>query len=123
MKNMSTRKWPQAVLATTFLAASLAGILHSQNTSPAAQPSPIVIEHGKFRLHKFEQAIGEETYEIAGDGNSLAVKMDFKFTDRGTPVPLSATFRSAQDLTPQAFEVKGKTARPVEIDEAVRSSA
>ncbi len=85
---------------------------------PASADAPLV-EHGKFILHKFEQPIGQETYEIRRDGDSLAVKMDFKFTDRGTPVPLSATFRGAQDLTPQAFEIKGNTARPVSIDEAV----
>ena len=78
-----------------------------------------VVEQGKYTLHKFEQAIGEETYEIRRDGDSLSVKMDFKFTDRGRAVPLSATFRSAQDLTPQAFEIKGNTARTVSIDEMV----
>ena len=86
--------------------------------SPSTDASPVV-EQGKFTLHKFEQAIGEETYEIRRDGDSLAVKMDFKFTDRGRPVPLSATFRGQQDLTPQAFEIKGDTARTVSIDEAV----
>ena len=70
-------------------------------------------------MHKFEQAIGQETYEIRRDGDSLTVKMDFKFTDRGSPVPLAAAFRGATDLTPQAFEIKGRTARPVTIDEAV----
>ena len=76
-------------------------------------------ERGKFILHKFEQAIGEETYEISRDGDAVAVKVDFKFTDRGSPVPLSVTFRGAQDLTPQSFEIKGRTARPITIDEAV----
>ncbi len=84
----------------------------------AGQEAPIV-EQGKFRLHKFEQAIGEETYQMTRDGNSLAVKMDFKFTDRGTPVPLTASFRGAADLTPQAFEIKGKPSRLSEIDQAV----
>src|SRR6202042_3022272 len=46
-------------------------------------------------------------------------KMDFKFTDRGTPVPLSATFRSSEDLTPEAFEIKGQNSRSTAIDEAV----
>src|SRR5215831_4726492 len=78
-----------------------------------------IVEQGKFTLHKFEQAIGEETYEIHRDGDSLAVKMEFKFTDRGRAVPLSATFRGAPDLTPQAFEIKGNTARTASIDEAV----
>ena len=40
-------------------------------------------ESGKFRLHKFEQPIGEENYTITPDGNTLTLKTDFKFTDRG----------------------------------------
>ena len=78
-----------------------------------------IIEQGKFTLHKFEQPIGEETYQIRREGDFLAVKVDFKFTDRGSAVPLSATFRSAADLTPIAFEIKGRTARPVSIDESI----
>ena len=84
--------------------------------NPAAQPTAIV-EQGKFILHKFENPIGEETYQIVRDGKSLAVKMDFKFTDRGTAVPLSATFRSSEDLTPEAFEIKGQNSRSTAIDE------
>jgi imidazolonepropionase-like amidohydrolase len=76
-------------------------------------------ESGKFILHKFEQPIGEETYQITNDGNSLSAKIDFKFTDRGSPVPMTATFKSASDLTPQAFEVKGQNSRSTEIDDAV----
>jgi len=78
-----------------------------------------VLEQGKFTLHKFEQPIGEETYEIRRDGDSIAARIDFKFTDRGSAVPLSTTFRAARDLTPLSFEIKGRTARPVTIDEAV----
>src|SRR5262249_10137471 len=69
------------------------------------------IERGKFVLHKFEQAIGEETYQITRDGETWAAKMDFKFVDRGTEVPLTATLQTAQDLTPTSFEIKGKTSR------------
>jgi imidazolonepropionase-like amidohydrolase len=83
------------------------------------EQNPATLEQGKFRLHKFEQPIGEETYQITRDADSLAVKIDFKFTDRGTDVPLAVTFRSAHDLTPQTFEIKGKTARSVEIDQTV----
>jgi imidazolonepropionase-like amidohydrolase len=85
---------------------------------PSSGDSP-VIEQGKFTLHKFEQAIGEETYEIRNQGDSIAVKMDFKFTDRATPVPLAASFRSTRDLTPQEFEIKGKTSRFASIDESL----
>ena len=86
---------------------------------PASDQSSTIVEQGKFTLHKFEQAIGEETYEVKRDGDSLAVKVDFKFTDRGSPVPLAVTFRGAQDLTPRAFEIKGNTARAVSIDQAL----
>jgi len=85
----------------------------------AQQSSSAVIEQGKFTLHKFEQPIGEETYEIRRDSDLLAAKIDFKFTDRGSEVPLSTTFRAGQDLTPRSFEIKGRTARTVSIDQAI----
>ena len=95
--------------------------LHSPATrgQNAATSNAVVVERGSFRLHKFEQAIGTETYSIAKDGNGLAVKVDFKFTDRGTDVPLTASFKSKNDLTPIAFEIKGKNSRPSAIDRAV----
>ena len=86
---------------------------------PATQDAAPVVEQGKYTLHKFEQPIGEETYAITRRGDSLAVKIDFKFTDRGQAVPLAASFRGASDLTPQGFEIKGKVARQVSIDQAV----
>jgi imidazolonepropionase-like amidohydrolase len=89
-------------------------------TSPQQTKSPAAAaESGKFILHKFEQPIGEETYQITSDGNSLTAKIDFKFTDRGATVPMTATFKAASDLTPQAFEIKGKNSRISEIDDAV----
>src|SRR5580704_10371237 len=91
----------------------------SQQNEQTPQPSLAIVEQGKFTLHKFEQPIGEETYRITRDGTALSVKMNFKFTDRGTAVPLSATFRGTQDFTPQAFEIKGNTSRQSLIDAAV----
>ena len=102
-----------AAAASCLLLASLSVAMSQQS------PDTSVVEQGKFTLHKFEQAIGEETYEIRRDGQSLSTKVDFKFTDRGSPVPLSVAFRSGPDLTPQSFEIKGRTARPMTIDEAV----
>jgi imidazolonepropionase-like amidohydrolase len=99
----------------SFLAAFLTVSLFATAQQPASAP----VEQGKFTLHKFEQPIGEETYEIRHDGDSLSTKVDFKFTDRGSPVPLSVSFRSAADLTPQSFTIKGRVARPSEIDQAV----
>jgi imidazolonepropionase-like amidohydrolase len=89
-----------------------------QAGAPGEQQAP-VIEQGKFRLHKFEQPIGEEIYRFTEDGDSLVVKMEFKFTDRGAEVPLSATFRAAADLTPKSYLIKGKTSRQSTIDEDI----
>jgi imidazolonepropionase-like amidohydrolase len=91
----------------------------SHTVLAAKQDSQSIVEEGKFRLHKFEQPIGEESYAITRDGDSLAVKMDFKFTDRSTEVPLTATFRGASDLTPLSFAIKGKNSRLSTIDEAI----
>jgi imidazolonepropionase-like amidohydrolase len=84
-----------------------------------AQTTPVV-ESGKFRLHKFEQEIGEETYQITREGNSLLVKSNFKFTDRGSPVPLTATLKTSQNLTPESFEIKGSTSRGSTIDTSIQ---
>src|SRR5689334_20181832 len=78
------------------------------------------VETGKFRLHKFEQEIGEETYEITRDGDSLLVKSNFKFTDRGSPVPLTTTLKTRPEFTPESFEIKGSTARTSTIDTSIQ---
>ena len=76
-------------------------------------------EAGKFRLHKFEQAIGEENYTITPDGSALTLKTDFKFTDRGTPVPLTATLRTSDSYVPQSFVINGNTSRMSKTDTEV----
>src|SRR5579863_7832875 len=93
----------------------------AQAVSPtSAQAS--AAETGKFRLHKFEQAIGEETYTITRDGGTLTLKSDFAFTDRWTKVPLTATLKAADDYTPQSFTIQGKTSRMSGIDSSVEIS-
>jgi len=104
-----------AALFITFLALALAKPLPLTVFAQSSAP----VEQGKFILHKFEQPIGEETYQITRDGDVLSAKIEFKFTDRSSPVPLTAAFRSASDLTPLAFEIKGKNSRLTDIDEAV----
>ena len=79
-----------------------------------------VVESGKFRLHKFEQPIGEETYEVTREGNSLVTKSNFKFTDRGSPVPLTTTLKTNADYTPESFEIKGSTSRGSTIDDTIQ---
>src|SRR5580704_14850852 len=109
------------VVAIALSAPTFAQTDAAQNS--VAQASATPVEQGKFILHKFEQPIGEETYEVTKDGESLGVKMDFKFTDRGTAVPLTASFRGAADLTPESFEIKGRNSRSTTIDDAVEIQA
>jgi len=103
-------RWVFALCAIT------ATSLYAQQT-PAAPEK--VLEQGTFRLHKFEQAIGEETYTVGQDGDSLVVNSNFKFKDRFTEVPLTTKLEFATDLTPRSFEIKGKNSRLTVIDDAV----
>ncbi|MDT7540653.1 MAG: hypothetical protein QOE33_557 [Acidobacteriota bacterium] len=100
-------------LSLLFLLSLAAPRVRTQTTSNA------VIESGKFRLHKFEQPIGEESYEIRREGDSLVVASNFLFTDRTRKVPLAATLRTRQDLTPESYEIKGSVSRFSTIDTAV----
>src|SRR5437868_1599536 len=81
--------------------------------------SQTATETGKFRLHKFQQAIGEETYTITQTGETLTMKSDFKFTDRGSPVPLTTNLTTDVDLNPKSFTIKGSTARGSSIDDEI----
>jgi imidazolonepropionase-like amidohydrolase len=85
----------------------------------AATTHAQVLETGKFRLHKFEQSIGEETYTIKKDGAGIMVNSNFEFTDRGTNVPLTTEFHGAADLTPLSFEIKGNVSRFSTIDSSI----
>jgi imidazolonepropionase-like amidohydrolase len=77
-------------------------------------------EHGTFNLHKFEQLIGKETYTLTrSEDGGVTLKSDFKFTDRGSPVPLTATLVMGADLTPGDFEIKGNISRFSSIDNSV----
>ena len=84
-----------------------------------AQTEPPAPEQGVFNLHKFEQLIGRETYTLTSTPNEVILKSDFKFTDRGTPVPLTASLTMEKDLTPQDFEIKGKISRFSSIQDSV----
>ena len=95
-----------------FILAFSPAILLAQTNAPSN-------EAGKFRLHKFEQPIGEETYTITPDGSTLALKSEFEFTDRGSKVPLTATLRTSNSYVPQSFVIKGKTSRMSDIDTEV----
>jgi imidazolonepropionase-like amidohydrolase len=90
---------------------------HAQTNQTSAPGT--VVESGKFRLHKFEQPIGEESYEITREGDDLLTHSSFAFTDRGRKVPLEAKLRTRQNLTPESFEIKGSVSRFATIDSSV----
>ncbi len=113
------RTYRNKALSAALFAFLLALAIAKPFQLTALAQSSAAVEQGKFILHKMEQPIGEETYRITRDNDSLNVKVDFKFTDRSSPVPLTASFRSTTDLTPVTFEIKGKNSRSTDIDEAV----
>jgi imidazolonepropionase-like amidohydrolase len=84
-----------------------------------AQTEPSAVEQGAFNLHKFEQLIGHETYALTRSSKDVVLKSDFKFTDRGSPVPLTTTLTMENDLTPHDFEIKGKISRFSSIEDTV----
>ncbi|HET7230158.1 MAG TPA: amidohydrolase family protein [Longimicrobium sp.] len=109
---MSFPRLVMAGLAVTSLPlAASASQLHGQ-----AADTGRVVERGRFRLHKFAQEIGAETYTIHDLDSVLVVRDSFQFTDRGTAVPLATTLRLRPDLTPVHFTAKGSTARGSTID-------
>jgi imidazolonepropionase-like amidohydrolase len=94
----------------------LASIVAAARTAQTAQA-----ERGTFRLYKFMQPIGSETYEVARDGDALLLSSSFEFSDRGTKVPLTAKLRASADFTPTRLEIKGKTSRLSTIDTVVEA--
>jgi imidazolonepropionase-like amidohydrolase len=84
-----------------------------------AQSQPPAEEQGLFHLHKFEQLIGKETYTLTRSADQVVLKSDFKFTDRGSPVPLTTMLVMEPDLTPREFQSKGKISRFSSIDDTV----
>src|SRR5215831_7813128 len=83
-----------------------------------AQTDAQAPEQGTFNLHKFEQLIGKETYTLTASLGEVVLKSDFKFTDRGTAVPLTATLTMEKDLTPRDFQIKGKISRFSSIEDS-----
>jgi len=78
---------------------------------------------GSFVLHKFAKANGSETYSIETKGDAYTLTSHFLFTDRGTKVPLEATFvvRTA-DMAPVSYTAKGRASRPSEMDDTLAVS-
>jgi len=88
----------------------LAPAAHAQDTTPA--------EQDVFILHKFARAIGEEHYAIRRAPGKLTVSSNFKFTDRGTDVPLKTLYQAQDDAHPLSLDVEGKSSRHSDLHDA-----
>src|SRR6201995_5249407 len=73
-------------------------------------------DSGVFLLHKFEQHIGKETYHITNNKDSKTYTADFKFVDRGSPVPLKAELMVNPVLEPLSLKIKGNVARSATVN-------
>lgn len=82
----------------------------------AQDSRPTVVEQDSFRLHWVSRAVGMEHYQVDRHRDGLFTEIDFEFTDRGTPVPLSAELVTTEEYTPLRLTVEGKVARRVAID-------
>jgi imidazolonepropionase-like amidohydrolase len=101
---------------------AITGLLLTAGAAALAQPAAGTnppVEHGRLRLHYVQKPIGVESYDITRDEDSLTLRSAFEFTDRGGRVQLTATLRTAPDLTPLAFRAKGKSYRFVNVDSEI----
>ncbi len=82
----------------------------------ATQPSA----RSSYVLYKFLQRIGVEndTFTPIADGG-VEAKASFIFNDRGSNVPLAASFRLGRDGTPRRFDAWGSLSRFADTDDHV----
>ncbi len=76
-------------------------------------------DSGSFFLHKFAQNIGRESYTVTKNGSVLNYDIDFRFTDRGSPVPLKAKMAMTASSEPLSLWIKGSTSRFSTINDSI----
>lgn len=76
-------------------------------------------DSASFFLHKFAQNIGKETYYVSSSGNTVTYDINFKFTDRGSAVPLKAQLVTTMDNEPLSLLIKGSTSRFSTINDSI----
>src|SRR5688572_16997819 len=109
---------PRQVIHILFEVVLIAGLLPGVSLGQSNPPD--TVSKGKFILHKFQQPIGKEIYSIVIHNDSIKLKSDFKFNDRGQDVPLQTTLVTSKAGIPAYFKIKGKTSRFSEVDSEVR---
>jgi imidazolonepropionase-like amidohydrolase len=101
------------VINMSHAKSTLAGLLLLFAASLAqAQAGTVLIESGKIRFYETKQIRGEETYQINQSANGdliVQARTDLPFAEQENKPLVNATLRTAKDLTPQSFEIKGPT--------------
>jgi Amidohydrolase family len=98
-----------------FLFICLAGLFFKVSAQ-----NNLTTDSGTFLLHKFEQHIGKETYHIIKSADTIIYSVDFKFVDRGSPVPLKATLKVTGAPEPLQLISKGQTSRSSSINDDIK---
>lgn len=63
---------------------------------------------------------GKETYKVSKNDNQLVYDINFRFVDRGSPVPLEAQLITNNDQEPISLFIKGSTSRFSTINDSIR---
>jgi imidazolonepropionase-like amidohydrolase len=85
-------------------------------TSASAQ---IPADNGMYRLYKFKQEIGAEHYRLQHDGSGVTLHSEFRFVDRGAPVPLVTNWQGTAELVPRHFDTRGQVSRLSRINDTI----
>ncbi|MBS1712952.1 MAG: amidohydrolase family protein [Armatimonadetes bacterium] len=72
-----------------------------------------------YIVHKFMVPIGDESATVRTIGGKTVTDVRFQFTDRGSPVRLTAKLVAGKDSSPKSMVIKGSVARMVPIDLSV----
>lgn len=105
-----------------LLGACLGTLLGIVPGSSHAQQKPAGDTSGVFILHKIGNPIGRETWRITTEpSGARQLSTDFTFTDRGSPVTLTATLDYSASGRPAHFTLGGQTSRmsTVSLDVAI----
>jgi len=87
-------------------------LLFAASFAQAQNTSSVLVDSGKIRFYETKQIRGEETYQINQLPNGdliVTAKTDMPSAQEETKPLVNATLRTAKDLTPQSFEIKGPT--------------
>src|SRR5215204_6009855 len=94
-----------------LFAASLAQTqVNSQDANQTS--SGVLIDSGKIRFYETKQIRGEENYQINQLPNGdliIQATTDMPFAGQENKPLVNVNLRTAKDLTPQSFEIKGPT--------------